>query len=136
MVFSTGLSRYQLASFMSYFRSMCLIPMKQLSLSLFFISSWRLASDFSMLLSRWLQMLLYRPNARIHTSGANYNFQHIRNWIWWAISQRKTTTYFGRNSFLFYMQCSTCRIWQQILLCTKQRHVLTVCVRSQTRFTV
>jgi hypothetical protein len=66
MVFLTGLSRYQLASFRSYFRSMCLIAMNQLALSLFFfISSWRLASDFSTLLSSWLQMLLNRPNARI-----------------------------------------------------------------------
>ena len=68
MVFLTGLSRYQLAiaSFRSYFRSMCLIAMNQLALSLFFfISSWRLASDFSMLLSSWLHMLLNRPNARI-----------------------------------------------------------------------
>ena len=36
MVFLTGLSRYQLASFRSYFRSMCLIAMNQLALSLFF----------------------------------------------------------------------------------------------------
>ena len=63
MVFLTGLSRYPLASFRSYFRSMCLIAMNQLALSLFFISSWRLASDFSMLLSSWLQMLLNRQNA-------------------------------------------------------------------------
>jgi hypothetical protein len=33
-------------------------------------SSWRLASDFSMLLSSWLHMLLNRHNARIY-SGAS-----------------------------------------------------------------
>jgi hypothetical protein len=65
MVFLTGLSRYQLASFRLYFRSMCLITMDPLALSFFFISSWRLASNFSTLLSSWLQMLLNMPNARI-----------------------------------------------------------------------
>jgi hypothetical protein len=38
MVFLTGFSRYQLASFRSYFRSMCLTAMTQLALSLFFLS--------------------------------------------------------------------------------------------------
>jgi len=36
MVFLTGWSRYQLASFRLYFRSMCLTAMNQLALSLFF----------------------------------------------------------------------------------------------------
>ena len=51
-------------------------------------------------------------NTIVHTSGTNYNFQHtIRNWIWWTISQRKTTTCFGCNSGsenkeTLYSQCS------------------------------
>jgi hypothetical protein len=79
MVFLTGLSRYHLASLRSYFRSMCLIAMNQLALSLFFFSSWRLASDFAMLLSSWLQMLLNRPNARICSWASIGSIQQVGN---------------------------------------------------------
>jgi hypothetical protein len=49
---------------------------------------------------KWSVPKLLKPqqSKKYYTSGDNNNFQHIRNWIWWTINQRKTTTYFGRNS--------------------------------------
>ena len=44
------------------------------------------------------KLLKPQQSKNYYTSGDNSNFQHIRNWIWWTISQRITTTYFGRNS--------------------------------------
>jgi hypothetical protein len=57
-------------------------------------------AQWQLILNRgWIIPVFRFSTVKYYTSVDNNNFQHIRNWIWWTISQRKTTTYFGRRKF-------------------------------------